>query len=173
MLGVERNHVNLVEHDRDWYFEFLRTEKILKKILGQKILQIEHVGSTSIQGIVAKPIIDIAVVVRSLDNSDVVKLEKAGYENCGDPMNIGKMLFVKREHGTISTHHIGIYLPDNENFMGSIMFRDFLNAHEQERKTYEELKKELLYRYPDNRSSYTRAIPPIRVLKVSLLKKLF
>ena len=116
MIGVERYKVALVPHDDNWAYEYQLTQNELKKILGDNIIEIHHVGSTAIKGIVSKPIIDIAVVVESIEAINFAGMESAGYEYYGECIDTGKHLFVRRIDGNISTHHIGCYLKNNDDY---------------------------------------------------------
>ena len=75
MIGLKRGTVKLCEHDKEWEVEALNTISRLKKILRNVIKDIQHVGSTSISSIKAKPIIDIAVAVD--DFNDILAFEEA------------------------------------------------------------------------------------------------
>ena len=78
MLGLKRGTVSLCAHEKEWEMEAERTISRLKAILGDAIRDIQHVGSTSIPAIKAKPIIDIAVAVDCFDNILAVEKELQG-----------------------------------------------------------------------------------------------
>ena len=157
MLGVERDKVKLVPHDENWAIEYQFTQNELKTILGDNITEIHHVGSTAIKGISAKPILDVAVVVKSVETLDFAGMESAGYEYCGERVDTGKHLFVRRTNGNVSTHHIACYLQGNANFASTVLFCRYLNEHPERRKDYDELKIKLAMQYPDDRTAYSYA----------------
>ena len=108
MQGVERYKVRLVPHDERWHDEFLTVRAWIQALWNEAVVDIQHFGSTSIHGIWAKPILDIAVVVKSFDAMDAGAMKRAGYDDCGlqDP-DRSRYLFVLRGGGdspcTIST----------------------------------------------------------------------
>ncbi|MCL2518665.1 MAG: GrpB family protein, partial [Oscillospiraceae bacterium] len=140
MLGVERYKVALIPHDDNWAHEYEITKTELLEILGDNIIEIRHVGSTAIKGIVAKPILDIAVVVKSIEAINFAGMETAGYEYVGNRFDTGKYLFVRRTNDNLSTHHIGCYLEDNEDYNSTVVFCKYLNEHPEYAKQYNDLK---------------------------------
>ena len=156
MEGVKRNEVELRAHDERWEADFLLLKEKLGRILGEHVVRIEHVGSTAIKDIVAKPILDVAVVVKSR-NGLAAAMTAAGYENQGDDVGVGRQFFVKRLAGEISTEHISLYPEKNPNFQEAIFFRDYLNVHADARQAYHALKIELAAKFADNRTAYTAA----------------
>ena len=105
---------------------------------------------------VAKPILDIAIHVDSLENVQacVPQLETLGYEYRGEYGIPGRHYFVK---GEPRTHHIHMMLPSCENRNGQILFRDYLLAHPDKAKEYAELKKRLLQECRGDRELYTES----------------
>ena len=83
MQGVERYKVRLVPHDERWHDEFLTVRARIQALWNEAVVDIQHFGSTSIHGIWAKPILDIAVVVKSFDAMDAGAMKRAGYDDCG------------------------------------------------------------------------------------------
>ena len=157
MQGVERYKVKLLPHDPMWETEFLKLKAKIQEIWKDNVIDIEHIGSTSIREIKAKPILDIAVVVKSFSKMDIEAMTHAGYDNCGlqKPDN-DRYLFVLRGENEISLHHIHCYEPDNIDFKRCVGFRDYLNAHPEEAKQYSELKIKLAKQNPDDRAAYTQ-----------------
>ena len=114
------------------------------------------IGTTSINGICAKPILDIAVVLKSFETMDVEGMKRAGYSYCGAQNEENdRYLFVLRGEGQISLKHIHCYEPDNRDFYYVTRFRDFLNKYEDYAKEYNNLKMALAEQYPDDRYAYT------------------
>ena len=158
MQGVERYKVRLVPHDERWHDEFLTVRARIQALWNEAVVDIQHFGSTSIHGIWAKPILDIAVVVKSFDAMDTGAMKRAGYDDCGlqDP-DRSRYLFVLRGEGGLSLHHIHCYLPDDADFKRCVGFRDYLNSHPEAAQAYSELKRKLAAAYPDDRFAYTDA----------------
>ena len=156
MQGVVRYKVRLLPHDDMWETEFSIVKEQIQELWDGNVLDIQHFGSTSIHGIYAKPILDIAVVLKSFADMDVDTMKQAGYDYCG-PQNQEKdrYLFALRGENQISLHHLHCYEPGNEDFRICIGFRDYLNSHPEDANTYSELKQKLAKQFPDDRSAYT------------------
>lgn len=157
MEGVERYKVRLFPHNKKWEEEFITVREELERQWGSNILDIQHVGSTAIFSIEAKPILDVAVRLKSITDMDIECLEKLGYDYCGPQNgNTNYHLFVLRGENEISLRHIHCYGEKEDEFNLLVGFRDYLNAHIKQAKQYEKLKKELAEKYPNDRVSYTR-----------------
>lgn len=157
MQGVARYKVRLLPHDPEWEIEFAKVKAELQSVWKDNILDIQHVGSTAIASICAKPILDVAVRLRSIDNMEAGRLTAIGYEHRGAQSgNPNYHLFVLRGENQISLRHIHCYDKDEKEFELLVGFRDYLNAHRDEALRYENIKKELLKKYPDDRASYTK-----------------
>lgn len=156
MEGVERYKVRLLPHNPEWDIEFIEAGEELRTIWHDNILDIQHVGSTAINAICAKPILDIAVKLKSIDKMNTERLTDLGYDYRGAQFgNPNYHLFILRGENQISLRHIHCYDKEEKEFELLVGFRDYLNAHLDAALQYENLKKELLKKYPDDRSSYT------------------
>lgn len=155
MLGVRRNEIQLVPYNPIWAALFQESERDLRQILGSNVIGVQHVGSTAIPGVVAKPILDIAVVVRDLDALEIKGMQNAGFQYRGEAGIPGRAYFVKYRNGDISTHHIHCYEQNNPNLLANIAFRDYLIAHPEYAERYSELKQQLARQYPGDRATYT------------------
>lgn len=159
MLGVKRGEVVLCDHLKEWEIEAQNTILLLKSILGEIIVDIQHVGSTAIPSIKAKPIIDIAVAVN--DFSDVLKLENElkikGFHYIPTNEN-SQLLFACGSYyegtGDKQTHFIHVVLKGSIQWINYINFRDYLNINIDLAKEYEELKITLSKSAKD-RAEYT------------------
>ena len=149
MLGLKRGTVKIYEHEKEWEVEALNTISRLKKILGPVIKDIQHVGSTSILSIKAKPIIDIAVAVDRFD--DILAFEKelkdGGFYYRPNANIEGQLLFASGSlydgTGDLQTHFIHVVLTDSMDWINYINFRDYLNSTPSAAKEYEALKVSL------------------------------
>ncbi len=155
MEGVERYEVRLLPHNNDWINEFEALKPVLATILGDNVLDIQHVGSTSIKNINAKPILDVAIKVISFSGLNIEGMKHHGYDYCGESGVSGRQLFVLRKDGHVSLHHIHCYEADNIGFENQVCFRNHLNTHPNLAQQYNDLKHELAMKYPNDRYKYT------------------
>lgn len=163
MIGLKRGTVKLVPHNSKWEELFEKEKQLFKKTFGDTILAIEHIGSTAIPGISAKPIIDINIGVESLDVAQSMKekFEKLGYEH--RPFVPGKTkddlkwqeLYVKGPEEK-RTHYVHVTILGNNYWKNDLLFRDFLRKNSERAKQYAELKEQLAEKYADNRETYTK-----------------
>lgn len=158
MLGLHKDLVRVVPYDSSWATEYKKEEKILKELIGDKILDIQHVGSTSIIGLSAKPILDIAIGVKDNDVLDKVIpiLTNAGYDVKNSIGEYGEVLARK---GTPEnrTHYIHIEVLGSEFWNNHILFRDYLLSHPQYIEEYKKLKKNLGDINKEDRKNYTKS----------------
>lgn len=156
MEGVKRYRVRLLSHNPDWSHEFDTVKLMLQEQWKDNILDIQHVGSTAIPRICAKPILDVAVRLRSISDMNPSLLEQNGYSYCGiqhgDPLY---HLFVLRDSEELSLQHIHCYDKASPGFYQLVAFRDYLNTHPETADKYAELKQKLAKEYPEDRVSYT------------------
>ena len=161
-LGLKRGTVALVPHEKAWEEEAGRIIAKLKDILGDAAVDIQHVGSTAIPAICAKPIVDIAVAVRSFAdiNAMQAELEARGFyrRSWNDE---DQELFACGSYydgtGDKQTHFIHVVLADGAEWRNYLNFRDYLNAFPAEAKAYEALKLSLAAVNPEDagREKYT------------------
>lgn len=154
MIGLKRGTVKLCEHEKEWEIEAQNTIFRLKKILGNVAKDIQHIGSTSIPSIKAKPIIDIAVAVD--DFNDILALEKE-LKNIGfyyrPQSELGDQLLFAAGSlynctGDLQTHFIHVVRSGSMDWINYINFRDYLNCTPSVAKEYEELKVSLALQAP-------------------------
>ena len=156
--GLKRGApLELLDYREDYNEIYEEEKEELLKIYKDKIYQIDHVGSTSIKGIKSKPIIDINIQTNDLE--DFKKFTESNVEGeiytvKKEPTLGGDYLIRREEDGKVKAL-IHVYKTGDMNGITSILFRDYLNNHEEERKRYEELKLELYKKYKDERKKYT------------------
>lgn len=158
MIGLKRGTVELYDHEGEWEQKAAQTIEKLKSIFKSTADDIQHIGSTAIVHIKAKPIIDIAVAVRSFDKvlPLIPILEENGFIHRPHCDNEGQMLFVCGDfEKDTRTHHIHIVRVNSVEWNNYINFRDYLNVHINAAKKYENLKIELQEKYPSDRMAYT------------------
>lgn len=157
MIGLKNNTVELLPHTHQWEENAEQTINLIKSILGDVCIDVQHIGSTSIKWISAKPIIDIAVAVNELYDVmpyvDILKENGIIYRKVE---NTGQILFLMGDlENDIKTHHIHIVKIGSSNWNNYLNFRDFLNAYPKKAREYDEEKHRLKEQYSDNRKAYT------------------
>jgi GrpB-like predicted nucleotidyltransferase (UPF0157 family) len=155
MLGLERGLVKLEPYNEKWSKLFDEERELLSSRLKELIIAIEHVGSTSIEGLFAKPIIDIAIGVSSLDVIIELKekVKALGYVEV--PVSIdGKHVFARYNEKKI-THFLHVMIYNQNLWIDQISFRDYLRSDLDAKIEYIKLKEELANKYPNNVISYT------------------
>ncbi|MGC9934913.1 GrpB family protein [Priestia aryabhattai] len=155
MLGLERGLVKLEPYDYNWLILFDRERELLSSQLKGLIINIEHVGSTSIEGLFAKPIIDIAIGVSSLDKVIKIREKVKGIGYLEVPVSIdGKPVFAKNKENKI-THFLHIMIYNQDLWRDQISFRDYLRSFPDAKMEYVKLKEELAKKYLNDVVSYT------------------
>ena len=156
-IGLKKGYLEIMDYQDDYPEIYEKEKEELLKIYQDRIKYIDHVGSTSIKGIKSKPIIDILIQTDDLDDFKKYtesKVESEIYTVKKEPTMGGDYLIRKEEDGKVKAF-IHVYKTADMRGITSIMFRDYLNNHEDERKRYENLKIDLYQKYKDDRHSYT------------------
>jgi GrpB-like predicted nucleotidyltransferase (UPF0157 family) len=166
-VGELKRHdapITLVEYDIEWPKKFAREAKRIRSVLGDRAIVVEHVGSTSVPGLVAKPIIDILLAVaNSADEASYVPLlEKAGYVlRIREPDWYEHRLF-KGPDTNINLH---VFTEGSEEIRRTLLLRDWLRTNETDRQLYARSKRELAIRkwkyvqnYADAKTEVIQAI---------------
>lgn len=148
--------VVIVPHDPAWHGMFLLESGMVMAALHELGIQAHHVGSTAIPGILAKPIIDILVVVADIATVDKRSDQMAalGYEVMGEYGIPMRRYFRKDNAAGIRTHHVHVFAQGNPQIERHVAFRDFLRAHPDWASRYSDLKRELAAKYPDSMDGY-------------------
>lgn len=148
-------HIVVVDYDPLWPLLFRKEADAISRILGDNLVLIHHIGSTSVPFLAAKPIIDIMPVVKDLSGVDAVSGEfvKLGYEYLGEFGIKGRRYL--RKGGQERTHQIHIFqMEDDTNILRHLAFRDYLRSHRDVAMEYAELKKDLAARFPYDIDGY-------------------
>jgi GrpB-like predicted nucleotidyltransferase (UPF0157 family) len=153
-MNYDLSHTIIESYQLSWKDKF-EAEKIkLKEIFGNKAIAIEHIGSTSIPGLSAKPIIDIAVLIEKRDGGDnfIEPVSRLGYQY--DKLNSSGERHLFRK-GNPTEFHLSIAYKDKGSFWErQILFRDYLRSHPDSRDEYQNLKENLLKNDPTGKESY-------------------
>lgn len=171
-MKVDREaEVKVLPYDACWPQRFEAEREILHGAIGvYTVGTIEHVGSTAVPGLAAKPVIDIMVGVESLAESlpAIPALERLGY--CHFPYRTEVMHWLCKPSPRLRTHHLHLVPFGSPFWIERVAFRDYLHEHADAREEYSRLKRRLAERYRFDREAYTAAKEPFirRVLALAL-----
>jgi GrpB-like predicted nucleotidyltransferase (UPF0157 family) len=156
--NIDISHATIETYNPAWIEKFEQEAERLKEVLGDDLLGVEHIGSTSVPGLPAKPIIDIMVLVADPETADrmIPKLQDIGY-----PFDIElhrRTQFPERHlfrKGHPTKFHLSIAYANNGSFWKrQLAFRDYLKEHPEERDRYAELKRQLIEKDPTGQNTY-------------------
>ncbi|WP_121662088.1 GrpB family protein [Metabacillus litoralis] len=141
----------------NWSKQFEDEKVRLHEILDHNVKSIEHIGSTSVIGLGAKPILDIAIGVYDLEiiKTYVVPLQQVGYEFVNHT-DFPERRFFRKGQWRAGTHHLHFYQFEGEHWNNQILFRNYLRNNHDVLKQYHQLKLDLAAQYPFDRVSYTK-----------------
>lgn len=150
------------EYQQRWEADFNNIKKVIEGAFPALEIRVEHVGSTAIQGLASKPIIDIDLVYDKNVSFDRIKkgLETLAYFHNGDQGIKGREVFKRKDSGEkysildFVQHHLYVCAIENREFQRHITFRDYLRKHEKERREYESIKFEIAERANQDRKTY-------------------
>ncbi len=151
--------VIIEEYNPKWPLLYEDEKNRILNVIGEEYENIEHIGSTSVPGLGAKPIIDIMIGFRTLSEA----------EECIKPMNKLSYEYIKEHEEEIPerryltkgsksegrTHHVHMVETSSKFWIRHLMFRDFLRTHPEVAEEYYQLKKKLADRFRNNRRAYT------------------
>jgi len=146
--------IEVLEYQPDWKLQFLKIKEVLLPAVFPITSQIEHVGSTSVSGLCAKPIIDIDIIIKSKNDFDFVRLKllKIGYKHMGDQGISGREYF--RSGPSDIKHHLYVCVEGTLALQNHLLLRNHLRGSEKDKERYGLLKKELSERYENNIDAY-------------------
>jgi GrpB-like predicted nucleotidyltransferase (UPF0157 family) len=147
----------VADYDPRWPATFERIRTPIAAALGALAVRIEHVGSTSVPGLAAKPIIDLDVVIASRADLPAViaRLGPLGYRPQGDLGIPGRESF--NNPPGLPEHHLYVCVADNAELARHLAFRDYLRGHPEAVRGYASLKRSLAIRFRNDRDAYTEA----------------
>lgn len=162
----QKRKIEVVKYDPNWVKDFDNLSQVITGSLGNLIIGVEHVGSTSVPGLAAKPIIDLDVVIDSRDClPEVVRhLELLGYEHEGDLGIEGREAFKRNGQDvpysdridTWVQHHLYVCERNNEELIRHIRFRNYLRNNPKQALAYGKLKYQLAERFPYDINAYVK-----------------
>ncbi|MDF1497294.1 MAG: GrpB family protein [Patescibacteria group bacterium] len=155
---TKQRKYSVLSYDAEWPVLYKSVRVELEQVFNDKAIKIEHVGSTAVPGMSAKPTIDVLVVVKDVLEVDKLneKMKELGYDAYGEYVGKGGRFFAKEENceRVVNVH---CFPEDHPKVADLIGMRDYLRSHPEESKAYAELKLELARQYPDDYFEYRKA----------------
>lgn len=160
---VKTKRVTVVSYDQAWPGEFLKILGQLAPFILPPAIRIEHVGSTSVPGLWAKPIIDIDVVIRDMTvlPEIIARLAGIGYRHEGDLGIPGREAFCYDGKPELKAHHLYVCPESSPELRRHIAFRDYLRAHPDAVAEYGRIKREGAALFPDDIDAYIAHKSPV------------
>ena len=148
--------VRVVPYDPDWPAAFAVEAECIRSALRDVPVEVHHIGSTAIPEIFAKPIIDILLVVPSLEllDSQVPSMEALGYESLGEFGIVGRRYFRKTTTTGVRTHQVHAFEAGSTGARRHLAFRDYMRSHPEAAQEYSLLKQRLATEFPQSMQDY-------------------
>ena len=153
---MRTKRVVVESYDETWTSAFEEIKKEIESAVGDLIIGIEHVGSTSVEGLSAKPIIDIDIIINDYSIFDAVvnKLNNIGYIHEGNLGIKDREAFKYSDKSHLQRHHLYVCPQHSEELHRHITFRDFLRSNPEAVKRYGAVKEKAAQLFPDNIEKY-------------------
>jgi GrpB-like predicted nucleotidyltransferase (UPF0157 family) len=151
--------IEFVEYRAEWPEMFETERGLFEQHLGATFVRIEHIGSTAVPGMPSKPIIDLAGVVRSIDDvlGELDSLYALGYDNRGFFADANDHVFFRKVAAGKRTHHLHVVTIDSAELASWVAFREYLRTDATAAADYAVAKRELFARFPGDRMGYVEA----------------
>jgi GrpB-like predicted nucleotidyltransferase (UPF0157 family) len=148
--------VEVVAHNPTWRDKFEAESKSVGAALGESVVAIHHIGSTSIPNIFAKPVIDVLVEVRDINEAEKRSsaMLSLGYEAMGEYGIAGRRYFRKDNQEGIRTYQIHVFETGSAQIARHLTFRDYMIAHPKDAQRYSELKRKLADEHTQSMEAY-------------------
>lgn len=148
--------VMVVPYNSTWSCEYEKIKQELLPVIGEYIIAIEHVGSTSVNGLSAKPIIDIDIVIPNYDCFEMIAeiLSEIGYQHEGNLGIKDREAFKYIDKAHLMKHHLYVCPKDSEELKRHLVFRDYLRTHLEDAAEYSKIKQEAAALYPTDIDAY-------------------
>lgn len=157
---MSQTPITIAEWTPEWVDEFENEEKQIRDTVGHHISAVEHIGSTAVPDLGAKPIIDIMVGVETLAEAEqcIRPLENLGYEYCPEfEEEMPNRRYFRKTASGRHTHHLHMVEQHGDFWHRHLLFRDYLREHDAVVRQYDELKRELAENHPQDIATYTDA----------------
>jgi GrpB-like predicted nucleotidyltransferase (UPF0157 family) len=148
--------IEVLPHDPNWHRAFQDESAQITVAFGDNLIAIDHIGSTAIPKIYAKPIIDLLVSVTDITKVDECNgsMQALGYEVMGEYGIADRRYFRKDNELGIRTHHVHVFAVGSAHIDRHLTFRDYMRVHPDEAQRYSDLKQTLAKQYPDDIEGY-------------------
>lgn len=149
-------NIIVTNYNKGWVDLFEKEARLIRSIFKDELIDIHHIGSTSVPNIKAKPIIDILPVVKNIDRVDEFneQMMDIGYEPLGEFGMMGRRYFRKGRENR--THHVHMFQYDNHfEIERHLALRDYLRGHEEDMIAYGDLKETLARQFPQDIEGYS------------------
>lgn len=150
----------IADYDANWSSQYKQEKSRIIDALGDTVADIQHIGSTSVPGLAAKPIIDIILGLEKIPplSTQIINLEALGYLYYGEFGIPGRHYFRRGMPRNYQIHAVQV---NSDFWQRHILFRDFLRSHPQAAQQYETLKRELAVKFRHDRDRYTDSKTPL------------
>jgi GrpB-like predicted nucleotidyltransferase (UPF0157 family) len=157
-MTIDVENVELVEYNPEWATLFQKEAQLIQNTIGRYVIAIEHIGSTAIPNLKAKPIIDILIGIESLkDSKEIISaLETIDYQSFPENKLFPERIFFRKKISDTTQQQYNLHVTVHKNGYWDILliFRDYLLAHPETTKEYELVKQHMATRFPNNRIAY-------------------
>ncbi|MDP5274198.1 GrpB family protein [Chengkuizengella axinellae] len=165
--------VILSKYTSEWEKEYNHEKEKITRVLRPIQIGIEHIGSTSVPGLKAKPTIDIMVGIKDLKDLNQTykdELKNIGYEYVHHP-DFQERLFLRKGKWRAGTHHLHVYKHNGSHWLSNLLFKNYLIKHPKVLRKYQLLKEQLSDVHKNDRVQYTKAKEPFILNIIELAKK--
>jgi GrpB-like predicted nucleotidyltransferase (UPF0157 family) len=161
------NRVEVVPYSDLWPLLYEQEAEQIRGVLGSELRVIEHVGSTAVPGLAAKPVVDIALSVESFDGLDIPALEELGYRYVPE----FEEELPNRRYFSRPGFHVHAYEQEHDEFLDFLRFREYLRTHAEDARSYGELKLRLAEEFRNERDEYQAAKAPYITRLLEMLRR--
>lgn len=157
---MSQEPITVVDYDPEWVDAYEKEERQIRNATGEYLEEIEHIGSTSVPGLAAKPVVDIVAGVETLEDADrcIEPLQTLGWNYVPElEESIPDRRYFRKMDSGNHTHHLHMVETTSNWWNRHILFRDYLREHPEVVREYEDLKRELAEQHRWNVSEYTGA----------------
>lgn len=152
-LGLADGELKFVEYNPMWADLFLEEKQKLEAVLRDRVLDIQHIGSTSIPGMIAKPILDLSIAVDNFETAHncIEPITSLGYQYLGEYGIARRHYFIKNQP---RTHQIHVFEIASWQWQRHLLLRDYLIQYPEKAQAYADLKRKLYQEYKGDRAAY-------------------
>ena len=161
------SRVAVVPYSDLWPLLYEQEAEQIRVALGGELRVIEHVGSTAVPGLAAKPVVDIALSVESFDGLDIAALEELGYRYVPEFEDE----LPNRRYFSRPGFHVHAYEQEHDGFLDFLRFREYLRTHDEDARDYGQLKLRLAEKFKDRRDEYQAAKAPYITRLLEMLRR--